>query len=273
MSDGLSQQASQPPAGGAGGGPAGPTFTAPETDRRTSIPVLTTRLPDAASRADRPVMRTVLADARARSSVARLPLVSTLIPESRQRSSLGLFTVTETAPARSGSPDADRWGDGWTSAAVGQTGVNHGADAALVFQNAATGDQRAFMAVDLTRFTGLTATGSHSLTVSMANASVLTAVTATLSFGAGASRPFTESTLVQTNQPATPSLFTLTQSLPASTAAGASYVLSLSDSQMNQLLGKWALIVFTSPAATVAAVSVAARESANKAVLSFTATR
>lgn len=260
------------PDGGIGSA-AAPTFKAPENRQRSDNTNINPTLTELRNRSDRTALSLLLNENRNRSDNYRIPTGSFKVLSNRQRSENGMFTVAETAVGRSGTPDADRWGDSWTNAAVGQTGVNHGADTSLRFDNNPTGEMRAFYEVDLTRYAGLTAAGTHSLRINLGNASAVAAVVATLSFGAQSGRWFTESTIVQTNQPATPSLFTLSQSVPANSAAGANFTLTITDAQMNGLLGKWALIVLTSPAATASALTAASRESAAPPVLSFTASR
>lgn len=187
-----------------------------------------------------------LNDSHARGDAYLLPSIQMVMPESAAHDDNGLFTVGPLyALARSGSPDADDWGDAWTDSTIGNTGVNHGNADPLTVGNTAVVEQRAFMEFNLTRFTGLTGYGnSHTFQFRANSASALLASTLNVAFGANASRPFVESTITQSNQPATPTLFTRSFSV-AVDATFPLYTVTMTDAEINQLLGKWALVVFT----------------------------
>ena len=185
------------------------------------------------------------------------------------------FTFILRAVARSTSPDADTWGDAWTEATLGQTGVNHGNETPLQVGNlTALTERRGFMKIDLRGFSALAAAGgSHALVLNIGgNTSGLTAVVMTIAFGGQAASPFTESTLTQSNQPATPTGFTKAVTLPAG-APVQDYSIALSDAEMQQLLGRWALLVMTVPLLTTVTISPRSREAAEKPTLTFTARR
>jgi hypothetical protein len=199
-----------------------------------------------------------------------IPSASSQAQDSEQRSDQAKFTAAWTATARSGSPDSDAWGDAWVNAAVGQTGTNNGNAANLDCTNLVTGQRRAIIEFDLTRFTGHTAAGNtHTLAVSI-TAGALGGATVSFDFSATTSRPWTESTVTNANLPASTTLFTLT----AVTTAGATqtFNLTLTDAQLAQLLGKWVQVLARTPAATTSTHTVAGRESASKPVLTFTTT-
>lgn len=153
--------------------------------------------------------------------------------------------------------DGDDWGDGWTNNTVGQTGVNHGNETPLNIAAgvAGVGVELAFVAVNLKRFTGCTAVGGvHTITGVFTNGSLLVASTITLrggpsALGGGATRPFTESTITQANQPAAPTGFVLTANLPAA-AVDTLLTFTLNDAQLQTVLGKWATLRFESSGAT-----------------------
>lgn len=207
----------------------------------------------------------VIAGPTLRDSVGRSVNLSTtlsLVPSERvgRRSKLTMDLVI-TPPNRSGTPDADDWGDAYTDAALGQRDNNFGAVDQILMQNT-LGEKRSFIEINLTCIAaGFQATGNaHTFTVTLGgNGGGLKAVEVTLAFGASATRPFTESTITQRNQPATPSLFTKTMTVAAG-AAVLPCTVTLTDAEMQQLINKWVLIVLTVPALTTSSINLRTRE-------------
>lgn len=247
----------------------GPTFTAPEKIQRADQIIESVTLYDKIQRADKMIESVTLNDKIQRGDAA-LMTASFAAPDKIQRGDLATFTVALSAVSRSGSPDSDQWGDGWTDSSLGQTGVNHGNETPLQFGNVTVGTKLAYLQIDLTKFTGLTATGnSHPLVFNMVNND---AGSATFQFSAAgqAGKPFTESTLAQSNQPATPTAITRT---PTAAVGANTITVTLTDAEMQQLLGKWVLIVLGKSFAGTNAWTTPSREDAtpaNRMKLTFT---
>jgi hypothetical protein len=259
-----------------GGSTGGPTFLMSETVARGEAMRDTLRLPEQLARGDVIRVTPKLNEQIARADAHKIPTLSFKTTDTVKRTDLATFSIGPlSAVSRSGSPDGDDWGDAWTDATVGNTGVNHGNADPLQSSNLSSATEtRAFIEINLTRFTGLTAVGGvHTLTLQAANGNLVQNATVTLNFGAQAGRPFTESTITQANQPATPALFTKTITMPAGDSVTyASYSVTFTDAQMNQLLGNWVLIVITSAAADATAHNYRSRENAtvgNRAALTF----
>ncbi len=256
-----------------------PTFIMPETvSRGDTIALSPMRLSDTIRRADTIKFNPLkLNETVSRLDAYRIPTMTIKPPETLQRGDLAIFTVGPlTAVSRSGSPDADDWGDAWTDATIGQTGVNHGNVNPLQCGQAAAGIavQRAYIKINLTRFTGLTAIGgAHTFTFMASHSVALLAETLSFNCQGQAGNPFTESTIVQTNQPATPTA--ITRSFSVAAGAAQLFTVTFTDAEMNQLLGKWVLIVFIEgPALTT--FSIPSREDAtttNRMTITFKATR
>lgn len=200
-----------------------------------------------------------LSETVSRVDAYRTPTVTLTPPETLQRGETADFTFTLTALAPSGTPDTDEWGDAWTDNTVGQTGTNHGTTTPLNLSAglAGVGTKVGWVEANLTRFTGLGATGSsHVVTAYFTNGSAVSAATITLkggpsAIGGGASRPFTESTITQSNQPAAPSSFTLTANLPAG-ATNQALTFTLGNADLNAIIGKWATLQFTTSSTVTA---------------------
>ena len=179
--------------------------------------------------------------------------------------------VNWTAPARSGSPANDAWGDAWTDSTAANTSVNHGADANLTILNTGVIEYRVFSEIDLTRFVGMTAKGG-TLSLVLANSDPALTKPISLGFGSfGASRPFNETTITQANQPATQTAIIKVITLPP--ASNTAYTVSFTATEMAILLGKWALMTITTGVSTSTFTGyLLGRESSNPPILSFTAT-
>lgn len=167
--------------------------------------------------------------------------------------------------SRTATPDADFQTDAWTDQAA--TGTNNGNSNLIVKGKStlANDERRGFLLYDLRSFTSWTAAGTGlQLTVSASNAGVLTAetVTWTASVFAAASRPFTESALTWTNQPATgTNSATGTFSVPAGGAVN-TYTITVPPATVNAALGGWLMVAFTcATAATPNSVTIRSRES------------
>lgn len=183
----------------------------------------------------------------------------------------GTIEASWSADSRSGTPDSDLWGDAYVNNAVGQTGTNFGNVDPLQLNNIATSVRRAFIKVDLRGFSATATGNAHTITLRATNQNVATTATITLSAGGNVSSPFTESTITNNNAPAVPTAVVITSAaIPASTTQDVTF--TLTDAQMNQLLGTWALIVLTTNS-VLANVNVNSRENAtvsNRMALNFT---
>lgn len=232
---------------GGGGTTCPPTFVISETPKRADRLVLNPmRFVDSERRADRIVLNPArFTDSISRVDAYRIPTASITPPETLQRNDLAIFTVNLTAVDRSGTPDSDDWGDAWTDSTIGQTGVNHGNESPLQATGLVTGVKRAYVKINLTRYTGLTATGgAHTFVFKARNTNLVLSSTLAIAMQGQAGNPFTESTITQSNQPAVPTAITRSVTVPAGDVL-TTFTLTLTNAEMDQLLGKWALIVFT----------------------------
>lgn len=240
-----------------------------DVERRPDTPVLGPGLPDARRSPEQILVSPTLTDFHKRPEV---PQFTPTASDQAQRPETGLFTVDIKAVAQSGTPDSDMWGDSWTDATVANQGANHGSDTTLkVSQGTAQTENRAFIKADLRKFSGLSASsGGHYLKLRITNGGVA-AQNVNVALQGQAGNPFTESTITWNNQPATPTAITKSLSAAVGTA---SYQVPLTDAEMNQLLGNWALIVITAPS-TVVQITVQSREQndGNQPAFHFTATR
>lgn len=177
---------------------------------------------------------------------------------------------TQTAQSRSGAPDSDKWGDAWTDAAIGQTGTNHGNESPIIAASIVGAERRAYVKVDLRGFSKTATGNAHTITCRVMNSSLIAAQTLRLRAGGnGSTSPFTESTIAQNNQPAIPTDVDITS---GNVAANTTQTLTftLTDTQMNELLGEWALLLFTS--AGLSDMRIVSREgtAADRIALNFT---
>lgn len=258
---------------GSGGScpPCPPTFIFSETEQRSDAGFFLSpmRLTDLRKQADRVVISNLrLNETRNILDAQRVPLVTLTAAETRRLADVGLFgPFTYRTRARSGTPDTDEWGDAWTDGLLANQGVNHGnADPLAIANLTSATETRGFVEFNFTRFTGLFGSGSaHTFNFRASTATNLASNSLTLNFGAQASRWFTESTITWSNQPATPTLFTKSVTVVGD-AAYPTYSVTLSDAELNLLLGKWGLIVFTEPATSALGISVLSRENANVAI-------
>lgn len=264
---------------GGGGGTAAPTFTAPEQVQTADKPVLTLTPTDRANVAEVPAFTLTPLDAvQLGDALPTLSLTATP-PDTVQPTDVLSTSVDFPAVTRSGTPDTDSWGDGWTDALLANQGVNHGNETPLkVAQVTAITEQRAYMEFDCTRFTGWTATGGTFVFSDSQDSPALTVVL-TVSFGAQAGRPFTESTLAQSNQPAVPTGFTRTFTLAANTGTAGTadrQTITLTAGEAQSLIGKWGLVTFQIPVGSLMTAYVASREDAtagNRPKLTLNLTR
>lgn len=159
---------------------------------------------------------------------------STALPEQVQVAEQGRIDLTEWRCPRSGSPDADPWGDAWVNEAVGQTGVNHGNETPLRVVNTALSRRFGFLKFDLRKLSGLTgqtAAGSG-LRLFCGNTSAVAAVTLTLFFERRSddASPFTESTLTWANRPTgLTALFSKTLIVPVNSSGPLTVALAKAD--------------------------------------------
>lgn len=256
--------------------PCGNTFTHNETIRRGDIvEFLHLNLKDTIQRSDKFIVPSLkLDDTIQRRDDYKLPNISFTGTETLQRSDKATFgPFTLTAIARSGTPDTDDWGDAYTDNTVGSTGTNHGNVSPLSVAGGAAGIGvlQGYVEINLTRFTGFTALGSATITAQVScNSAISGTQTFTLhggpsALGGGATRPFTESTITQANQPATPAAFAPTY-VATTTTNFVTATWTLTAAELNTILGKWALLVITSAGGTVATpLFVKSREAATAA--------
>jgi hypothetical protein len=252
-----------------------PTFIFNEVRKLADTVVLAFTLAENRTEKDAVALTITATESRAAADRYLIPQVTLLAPEKRTSSDTATFIVgPQSAVSRSGTPDSDTWGDAWTDAALGQTGVNHGNADPLVIQNLTANVRQAFVEVDLTKFTGLTATGNaHTFSFRITNASLALAGTYSFACQGQATRPFVESTITQANEPAIPTAITRALNVAANTTT--TLTVTFTDAEMNQLLAKWVLIVITATDALGSVTSnITSRENAtvaNRMTIMFTA--
>ncbi len=262
--------------GSGGGGATVPTFTAPEKIQRGEQFSTTLTLNDKIQRSESVILKQItLNDSIQRGDALKLPTISITPTDKIQRGDGCTFgPIALTAVSRSGTPDSDDWGDAWTDATVGNTGTNHGNADPLSIDGTALTTKVAWAEINLTRFTGLTATGgSHTLTFRATNTGVGNITGMKVNMAGQAGRPFTESTITQSNQPAIPSAIVINIPTITSGTTNALQTATLSDSQMNQLLGKWVVIAINN-ANTLETATIHSREDAtttDRMTITFTA--
>ena len=165
-------------------------------------------------------------------------------PKKYLRGQLGTPDVTTvlTAVSRSGTPDADTWGDTWTDATLGSTGNTHGSDTILYVKGTVGSESRAYIEVDLTAYAGKTAVGNnHTFSVfSYEAAPTSSGSSVIIDIYAKPTRPFVESTSSQSNLTAG-NLGTFVGQINYQQSDGATglYTMSFSDSAMQAGLGNW----------------------------------
>ena len=254
---------------------AAPTFVIPESVQHPdTIKLSPLRLVESTQRRDQLVLNPAkLTEQQNRSDAFRIPSATVAINDSIKKTDTAIFTASLTAVSPSGTPNADDWGDAWTDATVGQTGTNHGTTSPLSVVGAAVGTKVAWMKANLRRYTGLTAIGgTHTLTFRMTSNEATGTQTYNCNMKSnGAVDPFTESTIAQNNQPAIPN--TIVKSFTLAAGATATISITLSDSDMNLLLGNWMLLAITGPGAAILGATVVSREgaAADRATLNFKA--
>lgn len=250
-----------------GGGTSGsaPTLTTLERVNHSDLPISKLTNLQSLQHSDLPVTKLTPLQSLNHSDSPMIGTLALTPAQSVNHSDLAIFTIGPLyAVSRSSTPDTDDWGDAWTDSTVGQTGVNHGNETPLQFANVAVGAKTAYAEINLTRFSGLTPVGnSHTLTFKVNNT---TAAAGNFQFamgpsalGGGAIRPFTESTITQSNQPAAPT--SITRSLMAATGLQ-TITVTLTDAELSQVLGKWALIVIGQSFVQTSAWTTPSREDA-----------
>jgi hypothetical protein len=229
-----------------GGGGGGPNLVYPDTIKTTDAPVHGSRLFSALDLSEVARHGSALPDT-VKATDAFSQVIAGSWPDTIKTTDAGLAQLATWIVGRSGSPDADKWGDGWTDQA--STGTNHGNESLLVKgkSTALNDERRAFIAIDLTHIAGSSrvagATGDVNtfLTFIASTSSPLTATAVDPYYSTHASRPFTESTLNWSNQPAGGTLISRFNVQPG---AAQSFNLTLSKTIIDDAIGKWLLIQF-----------------------------
>lgn len=174
--------------------------------------------------------------------------------------------IREAEYRRSATPDTDPGGDTVVSQATPTTPA--GASAPNFFKGKATlanDEVRALVEIDFTRFAGMNAYpgGLHRIFLkNVTNPDLLLSVDITMELSRLAARPFTESTVTWNTMPAAGTVIkSQTGTIPANSTIA--FAMTLTDAQMNDLLGDWAYVRMTSPGAvTPIAVNFTSREGA-----------
>ncbi len=185
-------------------------------------------------------------------------LAFTLAPAETARTADAIKCVlAETSMARSGSPDADAWGDCWVDRLIANQGVNHGNETTMQF-SAVTASTRhdAYSEVSFARFTGLVAgTGASTLefNVDWPNVALNPNATVQLDFLVSASRPFVESTCNASNRARFSSSAPFTQRTFVATQNGTrrTHSVTLTTAEVDAILGNWLLLQWTVPDLTL----------------------
>lgn len=249
---------------------SGTSFAPHEPTNRSDAAATKLSVIETTNRSDKAAFVHALAENTNRGDTPKLTLV-TKTPDTENRTDLGNVVMKLTAISRSASPDSDSWGDAWTDSTVGQTGTNNGNSTPLQFGNVTVGTKLAYIQIDLTKFKNLTATGAaHTLVFQVVNNDV-TSTAFQVAMQGQAGKPFTESTLTQSNQPATPSAITRA---PTAAVGANTITVTLTNAEMQQLLGNWVLIVLGKSFAGTNAWTMPSREDAtasNRMALTFTA--
>lgn len=156
--------------------------------------------------------------------------------------------LTSLIVGRSGTPDTDQISDAYADQLAANAGTNFG-NASLQAKGASTApgsDQKiAWIQVDLTKVTGVTAgAAGGSITFKASTSNLLIATALTVGFAVQASRWFTESTMTWNTGRPTPTTTALTGPSVA-TGAAASYTVTFTQAQLDTMIGKWVIFQFT----------------------------
>lgn len=165
------------------------------------------------------------------------------------------MTAADLIVGRSGTPDTDQISDAWVDQAAPT--VNHGNESLQSKQPSTvpgSDDKFAYIQVDLTRVTGVTA-GAAGGTLAIIASIPGILVTSLATFFAVSTSPFiTESTLTWNNQPA-PS-WTALNVLSIAVGAAATYTVTFTQAQLATMIGKWVVFGFGSNNAVAVPVTV-----------------
>jgi hypothetical protein len=170
--------------------------------------------------------------------------------------------------SRSASPDTDPGCDAWVDQA--NAGTNHGNESPLLVSGKSTladDERRALLEFDFTRYANMTAFvgGIHQLTLRVVNTDIVLPVDLTVQLSRLAARPFTESTVTWNNQPAAGTVIK-SEVFTLAANSTSSIVMTLTDAQMDDLLGDWGYVRLTSPSVvTPITIDVMSREDADLA--------
>lgn len=178
---------------------------------------------------------------------------------------LSLVRITNANVGRSGSPDADVAGDAWIDKA--NTGTNHGNEDLSVNGEVLNTEKRGLLEFDFTKFGNLTrlAGGTHRFVFRASHSAAVGSNDLRVRLTTQASRPFTESTVTWTGEPAEGANL---KSVAVAVTAGAAadYTITISDAEMANFLGNWVYVRMLSEATLPATVfTVVSRDNATAA--------
>lgn len=202
-------------------------------------------------------------------SVRKNPAVTVVAADTMHYPERGIGKVTELIVARSGGPDADIAGDAWTDGIPLNNGVNHGNESPLPTSGnllSAT-SQFPWFEWNLTtpKFVGLAhraAIGTAQFSF-FASQGLAVAQTLNVVLWASATKPFTESTLTFTNQPAVPGSGTVTRVFSVLVgAANGRYDINLTAAEFAPFIGNWMVIRMDSAAVAATPINIVSREGA-----------
>ncbi len=199
----------------------------------------------------------------------QVPSISALYPEPVKYKDRGIGRITELICARSGTPDTDVTGDGWTDGIPLNNGVNHGNESPLPTSGnllSAT-SQFPYFKWNLTtpKFIGLAHRAGIGTCQFSFFASQGLAIVQTLNviLWPLATNPFTESTLTFTNQPAVPGTGTITRSFSVLVgAANGRYDINLTAAEFAPFIGNYMVIRMDSSAVAATPINIVSREGA-----------
>jgi hypothetical protein len=243
-----------------------PTVTEPEKIQAVdSFGIVQLRQDDINMSAD----RVNLASVRPEISVASDAIAS--VTSSRvtnvlfNTSSTAPLKVVEAAQARTGSADSNSWGDAGANGGATTQSTNYGNFSPLPISAVAGVTGIAYFYVDLRRFSGFTQSSTLNSTFSFwASLNSVVASTGKVTYGASASKPFTESTLTYSNRPANPTALNTGTFAPAANGGAGGQAAQFThtiNSAVTSALGGFLFIVMEGNSATDGNLYVATRES------------
>lgn len=209
-------------------------------------------------------------------SVRVVPDISANYSDPLKTTETFIGRIDDLKIARSGTPDSDILGDGWTDGVAIRQGDNHGNESPLPVAGAlllAT-TQYAWMKWNLTtpKFVGLANKTGGTCRVSIwSSQSLAVAQTLRLNFSVKTTNPFTESTLTWTNQP---TLGTNQVTRSISVLVGATngrYDIDFTAAEFAPFIGNWMLFRMDSDALIASPCNVVSREgtSGERPIISF----